>query len=98
MAFNVTILSVDDENSQVQVLFEDTSALTSVEMGIGLPDEYLTETELLDWVSRAWPYTVFVIRGKAPVDRHTSVKGVLGVPKNITGRVMANDPTKLTIA
>ena len=95
MAFNVTILQLNDETSNAVVEYEDTSSLVTFRQGIYMPEEFVTESDMLDYIALHWPYPEFVVRGKAPANRHTTVKGVLGVPKNITGRVLANDPTKL---
>ena len=87
MAFNVTILSVDDVIGQVQVLFEDTSSDVQMKMGIPIGVEYDTEDELLDYLVTQWPYEVFDQRGKAPADRHKQAKAAVGITKNVTGKV-----------
>lgn len=92
MANKVTILSIDDGTGNALVLFEDDSSNISFRMGIYIPEEFDDETAVLDYVATLWPYEEFTQKGKAPAARHVQVKNIIGVAKNITGRVQAGGP------
>ena len=92
MAFNVTILQLDDETGNALVEFEDTSSNTIVKMGVYIPEEFIDEASILDFLVTLWPYADFIQRGKPPADRHKEPKKIVGVKKNITGRVQQGQP------
>ncbi len=93
MAFNMTILSIDEEGSRGRVLFEDTSSGVTKKMSFYIPEEVgPDEAAVLDYVASLWPYEEFTQRGKAPADRQKEMKKIVGQTKNITGRVSAGQP------
>lgn len=87
MAFNVKILSVDDDVGQVEVEFEDTSSGVVHQMGVVLTEEFASESDLLDYLAQNWPFEVFTQRGKPKANRYVEVKKLVLIKKNITGRV-----------
>ena len=92
MANRVTILSIDDETGNALVLFEDDSNGITFRMGVSIPEEFADEAAVLDYVASQWPYEEFSQKGKQPANRHVEAKKIIGVAKNITGRVQARGP------
>lgn len=87
MAKNVTIESVDDETNFAQAIYSDTSSGIEFRVSMALPEDFASESDLLDYLASQWPHEIFAQRGKAAADRHTRVKGIVGTRQNITGRV-----------
>lgn len=86
MAKNATILSVDEENQFVEVLYEDDGG-ASYQTAIPLDQEFSDEESLLDHIANFWPHEIFAQKAKPPANRHVEAKKNVGVKKNITARV-----------
>ena len=87
MAQRVTILTVDDNQSNMFVQYEDDSNGIVFKMSMNIPDEMVDEDDVLNFAAANWPYHEFEQRGKPPANRHVQAKLLVGVSRNITQQV-----------